>query len=67
MRPDQLDDWIQREEDKANAAARSEAAELEAASATADGNGSGDGGGAASLIPAHLLERSKAAKARLLG
>jgi hypothetical protein len=25
------------------------------------------GGGAAGLIPAHLLERSKAAKARLLG
>lgn len=67
VRPDQLDDWIQREEDKANAAARSEAAELESATATADGDGSGGGGGAASLIPAHLLERSKAAKARLLG
>ncbi len=67
-RPDQLDDWIKREEDKANAAARSEAAELEAAASSGDSNGDGGGGGGvASLIPAHLLERSKAAKARLLG
>ncbi|MGI9615613.1 MAG: hypothetical protein ACR2QO_22060 [Acidimicrobiales bacterium] len=64
VRPNQLQQWQDRQEEAARAAERTaEEAENEAASA-ATGDG---GGGASSLIPAHLLERSKAAKARLLG
>lgn len=69
VRPDQLDEWLQREEDRANAAERAAEAELsksEGAGGDA-GAGGGGGGGIADQIPAHLLERSKAAKARLLG
>jgi hypothetical protein len=68
VRPSQLEAWLQRQEDQANAALASAQAAAEEASgdAAADGGG-GDGGGVASLIPAHLLERSQAAKARLLG
>lgn len=68
VRPDQLDEWHAREEAKANEALASEQAAVDA---PAGANGSSDGGdgegGVASLIPAHLLERSKAAKTRLLG
>ena len=66
VRPNMLQQWIERRDARQAAAARSE----EAAAATADvgaGNGDGGGGGIASQIPAHLLERSRAAKARLLG
>ncbi len=66
-RPWQLDEWMAREEAKAEAALRSEAEAQEAASKEAEGGGGGGGGGIADQIPAHLLERSKAAKQRLLG
>ena len=66
VRPFQLDEWLAREEQRANAESASAAA-AEAAAAAESADGGGGGGGAASLIPAHLLERSKAAKARLLG
>ncbi len=66
-RPWQLDDWMAREEAKAEAALRSEAEAQEAESEEAEGGGGGGGGGIADQIPAHLLERSKAAKQRLLG
>lgn len=67
-RPYQFGDWLDREEAnvRAELAAKSStapAAEESAAAAV----GAGDAGGVASLIPALLLERSKAAKARLLG
>ncbi len=65
VRPDQLDDWLAREEEKAAAAARSEEAASEAVSD--EGGGDGAASGIASRIPAAILERSKAAKARLLG
>lgn len=64
-RPYQLDEWLQREKEKAEAALRSaEEESKEAEQASSGGNGAG---GVASQIPAHLLERSKAAKQRLLG
>jgi hypothetical protein len=63
-RPYQLADWMQREEDKAAAALRSAEEETSAAEAESSGDA---GGGAAGLIPAHLLERSKAAMQRLKG
>lgn len=65
VRRNQVDAWHQREEDRELAAEQAAAgveAEAEAPAEAAD-----PGGGAASLIPAHLLERSKAAKTRLLG
>lgn len=65
-RPWQLDEWMAREEAKAEAALRSETEAKEEASKAADGGGGG-GGGIASQIPDHLLERSRAAKQRLLG
>lgn len=65
VRPHQLDEWTERKEARENSALQAEAAEADAAAAaSSDGGG---GGGAASLVPAHLLERSRAAKARLLG
>lgn len=65
VRPDQVDEWLAREEAKSQAALASEQAAVEAApSEENDGDG---GSGVASQIPAHLLERSRAAKARLLG
>ncbi len=65
VRPNQLQQWIDRKEAREAAAQQSEA---EAAStAVAEVGAGGGGGGIASQIPAHLLERSKAAKARLLG
>ena len=63
VRLGQLEDWLQREEDRLTAAENSEL-ETDAAEATPAADA---GGGAASLVPAHILERSKAAKARLLG
>lgn len=63
-RPYQLDEWLRREQEKAEAALRSD--EEQAQEAEADSSADG-GGGIASQIPAHLLERSKAAKQRLLG
>ena len=65
VRRNQVDDWHLRDEERAVAAEQAAAgieAEAEAPAAAVDA-----GGGAASLIPAHLLERSKAAKTRLLG
>lgn len=63
VRLGQVEEWQQRAEDRLTAAENSELEPAEAEAAPA-----GDGaGGAASLIPAHLLERSRAAKARLLG
>ncbi|MEL6982729.1 MAG: hypothetical protein AAFO29_09935 [Actinomycetota bacterium] len=64
VRPNQLQDWKDRKEEDRLAAERAAAGAVEAAAVETTGDG---GGGAASLIPAHLLERSKAAKARLLG
>ncbi len=62
VRPNQIDAWQERLERRENAAlVDSAAASEEAAAAPAGGDG------AAGLIPAHLLERSKAAKARKLG
>ncbi len=66
VRPNQLQRWKDRKEEAALAAERAAAGAVEAAASEASGGGDA-GGGAASLIPAHLLERSKAAKARLLG
>lgn len=66
VRPDMLQQWKERKEALEAAAQRSEEAAAEAAAATGGDEGGG-GGGIAAQIPAHLLERSKAAKARLLG
>lgn len=69
VRPSQWGDWLRREEEREQAALRSAdevAAAAEVAAAT-EGSGGGGGSDAASKIPAHLLERSRAAKARLLG
>ena len=66
VRPDQLDEWLARKEEQAQAAVRSAEAATEAATA-AVGAGDGGGNGLASRIPDHILERSRAAKARLLG
>ncbi len=65
-RPYQLDEWLRREEEKAEAALRSAQEETQAGEAAPSDDGGG-GGGIASQIPADLLERSKAAKQRLLG
>ncbi len=66
VRPQQLNAWQTREDERVEAAKAAESAiETDAAAPAAD---AGDaGGGVASLIPAALLERSRAAKARLLG
>ncbi|MGH1488081.1 MAG: hypothetical protein ACRBK7_01600 [Acidimicrobiales bacterium] len=65
VRPNQLQQWTDRKEAQELAALQSESAAAESASAEVSAGGAG--GGIASQIPAHLLERSKAAKARLLG
>jgi hypothetical protein len=68
VRPGMLQRWFDRKEEQASAAEQAEAGAEAGAAAAAAGNGdAGAGGGIASQIPAHLLERSKAAKARLLG
>jgi hypothetical protein len=62
-RPTQIEAWHRRQEEAAAAAAAPPAA---AAAAEPAAVGAG-GGGNASGIPEHLLERSRAAKARKLG
>lgn len=64
VRPAQVDEWTARAKEQAEAALRSETETVADAPAAAAG---GAGDGIASQIPAALLERSKAAKARLLG
>jgi hypothetical protein len=61
-RPDQIEAWHRRQEEAAAAAAAPTAAEAAAEPAAV-----GAGGGSTSGIPEHLLERSRAAKARKLG
>jgi len=63
VRPFQYDEWVAREEALVQAA-EDAAAGVEAIAETPAVE---TGGGAASLIPPLILERSKAAKARLLG
>lgn len=64
-RPGQVEEWVERQEQARLTAERGEA---EAAAPAAPAEGASDGaGGIAAQIPAHLLERSRAAKARLLG
>lgn len=65
VRPDMMQRWLDRKEELARAAERSTAETEATGPAAAESGGGGDG--IASQIPAHLLERSKAAKARLLG
>lgn len=64
VRPNQLQQWIDRKEAAELAKQNAANASAEVAEVAAD---TGGGGGIASQIPAALLERSKAAKARLLG
>ncbi len=61
VRPSQFDEWKARAEARANAVVGS------AETASTDAPAAAAGDGVASLIPANILERSKAAKARLLG
>lgn len=68
VRPSQVDEWHQREVDREQAALTSaEAAEAAATAEVTSGDSGGGLTGAAAMVPAHLLERSKAAKARLTG
>lgn len=64
-RPYQFGEWLDREEARLRAELDAENATSEPDAAPTAAVGAGDG--VASQIPAHLLERSKAAKARLLG
>jgi hypothetical protein len=64
VRPNQMQQWIDRKEASEAAAEQAANASTAEAEVVAD---NGAGSGVASQIPAHLLERSKAAKARLLG
>ncbi len=64
VRPSQAEEWEARAQAQAEAALRSETESAAEAPAAVEGGG---GDGVASQIPAALLERSKAAKARLLG
>ncbi|MEM9135191.1 MAG: hypothetical protein AAF962_16325 [Actinomycetota bacterium] len=68
VRPSQVEEWHQREIDREQAALLS-AEEAEAAASAEVTSGDGDGGGSGweAIVPAHLLERSRAAKARLTG
>lgn len=66
VRPNQMDAWLDRKDAAKQAA--DDAANAVATAASGDAPAVGGGaGGIAAQIPAHLLERSKAAKARLLG
>ncbi len=67
VRPHQLDLWQDRKEEEALAAERAAANAEEASTEASEGESGGGGTGLAAQIPAHLMERSKAAKARLLG
>ncbi|NNF56527.1 MAG: hypothetical protein HKN03_19035 [Acidimicrobiales bacterium] len=66
VRPRMYPSWRQREEQAASAAQAAAAGSSTAPAAAAVEAGDG-GGGVADLIPAALLERSRAAKARLTG
>lgn len=65
VRPAQLAEWQQREEDRENAAEASAAAAVE--TADTESAGGGEATGLAALVPPHILDRSRAAKARLTG
>lgn len=64
-RPYQFGEWLDREEARIRAELDAENSAPSADDAPSAAVGAGDG--VASQIPAHILERSKAAKARLLG
>ncbi len=64
-RPYQFGAWLDREEERARAELASSSSDAAATDDAPAAVGAGDG--IASQIPALLLERSKAAKARLLG
>lgn len=64
-RPYQFGEWLDREEARLRAELDAENSAAAADDAPTAAVGAGDG--VASQIPAHILERSKAAKARLLG
>jgi len=64
-RPYQFGEWLDREEERVRAELNSASAAAAEEAPAAAAVGAGDG--IASQIPAALLERSKAAKARLLG
>ncbi len=68
VRPKMLDAWHDRETERAAAAEAAANAAAQAADAPAE-VAAADGGGneLAALIPPHLLERSRAARQRLLG
>jgi hypothetical protein len=66
VRPHQMEEWLARRAAAEEAALASANAAAEVSAGAADA-GAGAGGGIASQIPADLLERSRAAKARLLG
>lgn len=65
VRPRMYPSWRQREEQAA--AAQAAATDSNTAPAAAAIEAGGGGGGVADLIPAALMERSRAAKARLSG
>lgn len=67
VRPDMVDEWAAAKEAEAARAEAAAAGEAEGAAAADAGGGGGGGGGIADQIPAAILERSRAAKARLLG
>jgi hypothetical protein len=66
VRPAQLDAWIEREEERQQAALRVEEEAPELVAST-NGDSAGGANGIADKIPPALLERSRAAKKRLLG
>jgi len=65
VRHGQMDAWLEREADRARAAEAAAAGEIAPEEVIADADDGGNG--VASLVPSLILERSKAAKARLLG
>jgi len=67
VRPDHVDLWHEREKQRAEDALRSESETEQAAEATSDAGSNGSGGGLAAQIPEAILQRSREAKARLLG
>jgi hypothetical protein len=67
VRPKMLQAWMDRKEELERAAELAESTAAAAVEAGDAAGGGGGGGGIADQIPAHLLERSRAAKARLLG
>ncbi len=67
VRPSQVGEWHERVEAQARAAEDAANAASSPAEASADGAPASGESGVAALIPSALLERSRAAKARLLG